>query len=682
MKHFINAQWIFADGVEKPVRDRYFVYKANLHAPKGKATLYISAHCQYAVYVNGSFVNFGQYDDYEDYQVYDTLDLSDYLKTGDNELWILQYVCGMETSTRSVLIPGVIFAAWDEDNQLFASTPEVLSGEEMRYVDHGELYTWQLGFNFSYNSTLPEPAFKPSILAGKEKNLFPRPIQKLTVEPLVEGKIVAQGLLRENDKTLNKAYRMQTAYLSASRQEELFCGEELVWNLPEEKGADGIYMVADMGGEMAGLLSLSLEVPQDTEVLISIGEHLEDLRVRSGIGGRSFCFRYVAKAGENIFTHTCQRFGLRYIQLHIYSQRGKVNWVGLRPTTYPLTYQPNPMTDRLHRKIWEVGCKTLHLCMHEHYEDCPWREQSLYAMDSRVQILCGYYAFKEHAFPRATLSLMARSLRPDGLLELCPPGKAEVDIPCFTAVYVREIWEYLQYTKDLSLVQEVMPVLRAICDGFLSRVDETGLLPLYRGEKMWNFYEWQPGLQGHLGVDNEAPGAIYEALLCAFVVDALRCFAKILRQIGATGADGYEQSADALAKAVHTHFYDPTTGGYLTRLGDTAPKHALTQALMLFVQITPETLADKVAELITGGTLLPCSISMTIYAFEALLQRFDQYREYVLAEIDRIWGRMLFSGADTFWETEVGANDFDASGSLCHGWSAVPIYIFSKYFLQ
>ena len=27
-------------------------------------------------------------------------------------------------------------------------------------------------------------------------------------------------------------------------------------------------------------------------------------------------------------------------------------------------------------------------------------------------------------------------------------------------------------------------------------------------------------------------------------------------------------------------------------------------------------------------------------------------------------------------------DDFDYAGSLCHGWSAVPIYIFSHYHLQ
>jgi len=37
---------------------------------------------------------------------------------------------------------------------------------------------------------------------------------------------------------------------------------------------------------------------------------------------------------------------------------------------------------------------------------------------------------------------------------------------------------------------------------------------------------------------------------------------------------------------------------------------------------------------------------------------------------------MLDRGATTFWETIKGADDFGGAGSLCHGWSALPIYYY------
>lgn len=677
MKLFAKAEWIFADGIDGEIRDRYFCYKSTLTAESGLATLFISAHSNYAVYVNGRFVNYGQYDGYENYQVYDELDLAPYLEKGENELLVCQYVQGEATSRCPSLIPGVIFEAWDGDTLLLASSPAILSGEDCRYAGNGEYLTVQIGFNFCYDATAPSPSFAPSILAGKAKNLYPRPIEKQTIGAPKYGKIVAQGVFLENDSSLPKSKRMQTAYLSACRRNELCKDDAFTFEIPEDRRADGVYAVLDLGGETNGLLTFSVDVPEETEILIGIGEHLDDLRVRSYVGHRNFAFRYQAKAGHNEFFHPFQRYGLRYLQMHIYSKKGTLHSAGVYPTDYPLTYLPNPMTDRFHRRIWEVGCKTLQHCMHEHYEDCPWREQSLYAMDSRVQILCGYYAFGEYRFPRAALALMQGSLREDNLLELCPPGKVPVNIPAFTAVYVREILEYTQFSGDKTLAGEVLETLRTICDGFISRIDESGLLPLYTGNWAWNFYEWQPGLSGTAGNDKH----LYESPLCAFVSDALRCYAEILRILGETGAERYDAAAKTLAEATHRAFYDAATGGYLTRLGDEKPRHALTQAMMLFTDAVPAELADGVATLLTDGDLIPCSVSMTIYAYEALLRHSDRYRDFVVEDIDRVWGKMLAAGADTFWETELGADDFEFGGSLCHGWSAVPIYIFSHYHL-
>ena len=40
---------------------------------------------------------------------------------------------------------------------------------------------------------------------------------------------------------------------------------------------------------------------------------------------------------------------------------------------------------------------------------------------------------------------------------------------------------------------------------------------------------------------------------------------------------------------------------------------------------------------------------------------------------------MLDRGATSFWETELGWEDFDYAGSLCHGWSAIPLYLYGAY---
>ena len=56
----------------------------------------------------------------------------------------------------------------------------------------------------------------------------------------------------------------------------------------------------------------------------------------------------------------------------------------------------------------------------------------------------------------------------------------------------------------------------------------------------------------------------------------------------------------------------------------------------------------------------------------------EKYREYILSDIRAKYNKMLEDGGNTVWETENGASDFDGAGSLCHGWSSVPVYIYHR----
>ena len=40
------------------------------------------------------------------------------------------------------------------------------------------------------------------------------------------------------------------------------------------------------------------------------------------------------------------------------------------------------------------------------------------------------------------------------------------------------------------------------------------------------------------------------------------------------------------------------------------------------------------------------------------------------------WLGEILDGATTVWETIEGSEDFSDAGSLCHGWSALPIYYY------
>ena len=79
-----------------------------------------------------------------------------------------------------------------------------------------------------------------------------------------------------------------------------------------------------------------------------------------------------------------------------------------------------------------------------------------------------------------------------------------------------------------------------------------------------------------------------------------------------------------------------------------------------------------------GNSLSKCTLSMKTFKYDALIKTDkEKYRQYILDEIEVIYAKMLESGATSFWETELGREDFDGAGSLCHGWSALPVYFYN-----
>ena len=56
----------------------------------------------------------------------------------------------------------------------------------------------------------------------------------------------------------------------------------------------------------------------------------------------------------------------------------------------------------------------------------------------------------------------------------------------------------------------------------------------------------------------------------------------------------------------------------------------------------------------------------------------EKYTPIILNDIEEIYVPMLKYGSTTVWETELGEKDFAKAGSLCHGWSAMPIYYYHR----
>lgn len=701
-----KARWIWLP--EGEGLNQYGDFRCEFFRPDAakKIRLYISVDSRYSVTVNGVHINGSQYADYSNHKVYDVLDISAQAVHGRNVLAITAWFQGEDCSVYRLGKAGLLFAVESDDVPLAVSSKEVMCRPSAAYISGDmERFSPQLSFSFRYNAAaeddwesqgfLPEGAWTPAAETGAVLPLYPRPVLPLTLDAPKPAVLLAQGtFIDPSEDTLPCGERIQRAYLSARPATDMGIPSKVKLpadspvTLTNDQGG-GLYVLVDLEREEAGVLHLDIDLPGKADVFIGFGEHLDDMRPRTYVGGRQFAAVYHGKAGRQTFTHYYKRLGCRYLLLLVYVHKFTLYYAGVRPTEYPVKYRSEfQCADGLHNRIAEVSRRTLELCMHEHYEDCPWREQAMYAMDSRNQMLCGYYAFGEVPFAQASLRLLAGGMRGDGLLELCAPARVSVVIPSFSLNFVVAVKENVEYSGDMSFGREMLPTVERLLATFISRRNGAGLVTNFTNEDSWNFFEWREGLDGAAREGTDGNGLSkrqdLDAPLSAYLSLALSAASDLCGWLGDLER---QRRYAALWLEVNTAleaFWNEDMGLYATHITPELGHYSeLTQSLMICAGVpSPERQSGILEKLIAENNgMIPITLSSSIYKYDALMKDSRRYGAWCIRQIGDIWGKMLFSGATSFWETELGADDFDRAGSLCHGWSAVPLYVYYRYVL-
>jgi len=92
--------------------------------------------------------------------------------------------------------------------------------------------------------------------------------------------------------------------------------------------------------------------------------------------------------------------------------------------------------------------------------------------------------------------------------------------------------------------------------------------------------------------------------------------------------------------------------------------------------IPEESRASVVRKLSAPSDWTRTSLSQSLYKFEALRLAGGEAERAMRKEMEETWSAMLDAGATSFWEVSDGWKAFGNAGSLCHGWSAVPVYFY------
>ena len=626
-KSFSKAEWIWNSLNYRA--DEYAEFRFNFDGKSNKKTIInIASDSNYNLYVNGILVSFGQYADFPTYKVYDNIDITKFL-VGDNLVEILVWYYGRDTQTYIIDKPGVIFEVVADNECIISSGVHIESRLSSKYAQHYEkLLTKQLGFSFKYfGKEMPSEEFCSSVIIDKSKNLFPRPNERLVLR---DGEAVSKTILD-----------------------------------------DGSYLI-DMGKETCGFLRLDFDSVIEQNIVIAYGQFLDNGTVKRHIGDMDFSVEYVAKQGENAYVNCFRRLSGRYLQIFT-EQPIKIRYAGICSVDYPLVASNPNFKNQLRNQIYNISVRTLQNCMHEHYEDTPWREQALYTMDSRNEMLCTYYAFGDYKFARSNLVLISKGLREDGLLSICYPAGRDIPIPMFSLIYPVQVYEYIQYSGDKSIIYEVKEVLDVIVKTFERKIDsKLGLIPQFP-YPCWNYYEWSDKSSNEEQIERKETDFYptrYDLILNCMYLICLEHYRKICLLCG----EEYKYNETLIRSSIKDTFYVKEKGLFKANDGEEEFFTALGNSLAVLAGLGN---SQVVENMLATKEVVPITLSMSTFFYEALLSVDKEYAQYIVDDIDMRYGRMVEQGATTFWETEKGVSSLDHTGSLCHGWSAMPIYYYT-----
>lgn len=681
-----GAKAIWQDHEER--ENRFIRFQTEFESGGKDTEFFICTDTKYELYINGNLAGFGQYDDFPNHKAYSRHDITEFVKEGTNLVSILAWAAGVDMGSNHLTgLPMVIFAATENGECNLVSSDKVKCADALMYIN-GEIEPMckERPFNFGFDLRNDDEWKRENVSADWQNAVicddshieyYESPVKPLVLKEVLEGKMLSQGEFIPTDGS-TAAMQMQHAPLAFRNKEDVMKECDGYTELQK----DNVFWISDLGEEMAGYYVIDVEAEEGAILQLAIGEHIADLRVRTLMGGRNFASQYVCRNGRQRMCFYIQRMAGRYLEVFCYKGIKKVYEIGFHEVKYPFDFVGElKLNDRLFNKIFEGSVRTLDLCVHEHYEDCPLREQSLYGMDSRNQMLAGYYAFGETVMPRASLRLLADNPFSDGkgLLEITSPGRFERTIPYFSLAWVCGVKEYTLFSGDTEFAKEILPDVEKVL-GFFELDESVNLIKRPQSYPYWNMYEWT---ETNVNWDDE-PAKKYDAPLNSYYVMALRDYADVCEYIG--DIDKKEKAESVIAKiksAFHNSFYCADKKAYKSYIGDIEPQFSqLNQAWALLAELVPEEYKEEIIEALLSDELVAVSLSHSVYKYDALMKNMpEKYASYVLDDIERQWGYMIYNGATTFWETLLGESDFCGAASLCHGWSATPAYIFWRYIM-
>lgn len=320
-------------------------------------------------------------------------------------------------------------------------------------------------------------------------------------------------------------------------------------------------------------------------------------------------------------------------------------------------------------KMREIMVRGMQMCSHETYMDCPYYEQLMYVGDTRLEVLTTYTMTTDARLPQKAIAAFDWSRLASGMTQSRYPCRMPQVIPPFSLWWVGMVHDFARWRDEADFVKSMMPGMRAILEGWLTRRDETGMI---RSPEGWNFVDWCWGKSRdfHEEVGRGVPPQGATGLSgihhwqMVYILDRA---AELEETFGEPLlAKRWREIADALHAGIESVFWDESRQLYADEPEKKAfSEHAQCLAI-LSGRLDPSrqaNLADRLTD--PAEAMTPTTIYFSHYLLEAwaMTGRIDALFHRLEA-----WQTLIQHDLKTTPETP------EPSRSDCHAWGAHPLY--------
>ena len=320
--------------------------------------------------------------------------------------------------------------------------------------------------------------------------------------------------------------------------------------------------------------------------------------------------------------------------------------------------------DELNR-IFQVAAHTFSLCSGCFFLDGIKRDKWIWGGDAYQSMFVNRYLTADAEIEKRTLLALRGN----------DPVTTHVNtITDYSLLWIISLGVYYESYGDDGFIRQMYSKARSLLELCLSQRDENGFLI---GRKQdWVFIDWAD-------FDRDGPLCAEQMLLAA----SCRIMAMFAPD---EEKQTYLSLYDELSEKIDRFFWDGEKQAYIDSF--LSGRRHVTRHANIFAIVFD--LADESRkQLLASSVLFNPSVPsiktpyFRFYELEALCRL--GYLKEVLQEIKSYWGGMLHLGAVTFWEeydpSKTLEQQYEMYGdpfgkSLCHAWSASPIYLLARYF--